>query len=102
MSKLESVQAGTGSGKAQNHDYIRQLMCIIYRIETMKKKLYIIPGITTTAVELQQMIAFSGGDSNTGGTGITIDNNTPDDGSDKQRSRRVHNVWGDEEEEELF
>ena len=63
----------------------------------MKKKEYIIPGITVTTVEIQllQVQVSSGSD------GVSSDE-TPDEGTDDNRSRRVRNVWEDEEEEEDF
>ena len=61
----------------------------------MKKKEYIIPGITVTTVEVQLLqVVVSGGEDN-----IHSENEGDDDPSDN-RSRRVRNVWEDEEEEE--
>ena len=61
----------------------------------MKKKDYIIPGITVKAVQVQLLqVAVS-----SGGEGITSDN-TPDEEGGDNRSRRVRNVWEDEELEE--
>ena len=55
----------------------------------MKKKAYIIPGITVTAVELKHMV-------------LTSDPKTHDEtGNGQQLSRRRRrNNWEDEEEEE--
>ena len=61
----------------------------------MKKKDYIIPGITVTTVQVQllQVAVSSGSD------GITSDPGEDTEGCDN-RSRRVRNVWEDEELEE--
>ena len=61
----------------------------------MKKKDYIIPGITVTTVQVQllQVAVSSGSD------GISSDPND-DTELDDNRSRRVRNVWEDEELEE--
>lgn len=63
----------------------------------MKKKDYIIPGITLITLEAKLMQFVVSGNSE----GISSDHN-PDESNDDNRSRRTYNVWEDEEEEESY
>ena len=59
----------------------------------MYKKAYISPKTLTVKMELNQMIAFSGGDKN---NGVTV-NSTPDeDDSTPNRSRQAFDIWSEE------
>ena len=57
----------------------------------MNKKAYIIPETTVITVELQQLIAMSGG-----GEGLTVSPD-PDESDEDNRTRRSYNCWDDEE-----
>jgi len=66
----------------------------------MKKKLYQAPDTTVFKVQLQQMIAFSGGGDSQGDPQVDPEEDT--NGDDNRSRRRVYNVWEDEELEEEF
>ena len=57
----------------------------------MNKKAYISPETLTVKMELQQMIAISGGDE---GNGVKI-SSTPDDSGETEtnRSRQAFDIW---------
>ena len=63
----------------------------------MKKKDYIIPGITVITLEAKLMQFVVSGNSED-----ISSNPTPDVSNDDNRSRRTYNVWEDEEEEEDY
>lgn len=65
----------------------------------MKKKTYIVPGATTTTVELQQLIAYTGG-GNQAGDPIVDPNPDGEDGDNRSR-RQMYNIWEEEELEEV-
>lgn len=63
----------------------------------MKKKDYIIPGITVITLEAKLMQFVVSGNSED-----ISSNPNPDVSNDDNRSRRTYNVWEDEEEEEDY
>ena len=56
----------------------------------MNKKAYISPETLTVKMEMNQMIAFSGGDKN---NGVKVSSTPDEDDSTPNRSRQAFDIW---------